>query len=1777
MPHSYDTPSISALRDSRSPASPPQEDWLHLPETQVWRGTSDDLPERCVVRRFEAQAARTPDALAVVCGPASLRYGTLNAQANRLARRLVHLGVGPDARVGICLERGPEMMVAVIAVLKAGGAYVPLDPGYPAERLAYMLKDSGVAVLLTQERLLAALRVPQGVQVGCVDGVHTGAAARDAENLEDRAAPENLAYVIYTSGSTGTPKGVMVSRGNLARSNAARDRFYQEPVGAYLLLSSIAFDSSVAGVFWTLCSGGALVLPAADELGDADRLRRLVDRAGVTHLLAVPSLYAQLAEGREPWGAGLRTVIVAGEACTPQLAVRHRARFPAVELVNEYGPTEATVWSTAHRCGAEAPGTAVPIGGPVGDTRAWVLDAALRPAGGGDEGELYLGGSQVTRGYLGRPALTAERFVPDAFGGEPGARLYRTGDRVRWRGEGVLDFLGRVDAQVKVRGFRVELGEVEAALRRVPGVRECAVVAREDALGETGLVAYVTGTVDAGALRAALRAGLPEHMVPGHVVPLDRLPLTPNGKLDRKALPAPRPAAAEEGHLAPRTPEEEALARIWCEVLGLESVGVDRPFLELGGHSLRAMRILARVLDQFGVRVAPQDLLRSGTIREIAALVRAGGGPAPADGAPALVRVSRDRPLPLSFSQEATWFFEQFAPGLMAYRAQSTIRIRGALDVPVLERALTEIVRRHEIFRTTFPVENGEPVQRIHAPWRVELPLHDVTGVDAAGREEAARALVLGEFLKPFDVTALPLVWWSLIRVDARDHVFVFVEHHFVHDGWSAGVFLRDLRALYVAYLEDRESPLPEPPVQFADFAVWQRRWMESDAAQAKLRYWEQALAGVPPLALPTDFPRPPVMRFRGARERVLLPAALAAEARSFSRAQGVTFFVTLLAAFEALMGRWSGQRDFAVGSGLGNRGHVALEDVIGMVVNTVAFRADLEGDPTGAELLRRVHETALLAYEHQDVPFDQVVRRIQPERSSSALPVYQVSFSFHDSHMADLRFGGLSLEMEEAQNNGSAKFDLQVTVVPRAEQGIAGLEDEVVMIWEYSTDLFAPETVRGIVRGYEALLAGLVREPARPIGSLALMEDDRRAVVEGWSRGDEAPAAAPLVHEAFAMQAARTPEAPAVVFEDQVLTYRALDARANRLAHHLAARGVGPEVRVGLCMERSLETVVSILAVLKAGGAWVPLDPAHPAERLARMAADAVVAVLVTRGPVAGTLDMPAGTFVVDLDVDAGEIADRGAETPPARALPENLAYVIFTSGSSGTPKGVAVQHRALANHMAWFNRAFGIGAGDRVLQKTPAGFDASVWEFFAPLMAGGCLVVARHDGERDPRYLARTVREREITVLQLVPTLLRVLLEEPEVAECRSLRRVFCGGEALSGDLCGRLAELLPRARLVNLYGPTECCIDSGTHACAAEDVRLRTAPIGRPVPGTRAYVLDAAGEPVPAGVPGELYVGGVQVARGYLGRPALTAERFVPDPFSAEPGARAYRTGDRARWVERSAEVRECVSAEGSAGVRECVSAEVNPSSAGSRTDALTHSRTAVLEYLGRLDEQVKVRGFRVELGEVDAALRRCPGVVDSVVVAREDGPGGTRLLAYVVGDVDADALRAELRRTLPEHMLPSAFTVMDALPVTPNGKLDRRALPVPEHRAAEGRVAPRTPVEEVLAEIWGEVLGVDAVGVNENFFALGGHSLLAMRVVSRIRQQLDGDVGVSALFESPTIEGLARSLSERDASAAGRGEAPAVTAASSPHRALAMLDELDDEEMDRLLALHAVDLA
>ncbi|HYR08361.1 MAG TPA: amino acid adenylation domain-containing protein, partial [Longimicrobium sp.] len=1215
---------------------------------EEWNRTAAEVPaDRCIHELFEAQAARTPGAVAVRVEEESLTYRELDARANRLAHHLRRRGVGPEVRVGVLVERSPALVAAVLGVLKAGGAYVPLDPAYPAERLRYVLEDSGARVLVTGGGAEAALAGGEVDSFAVVDlDAEAEAIAGEPETPPASGVhPQNLAYVIHTSGSTGRPKGTGVPHRSLVSSTRARTAWYGADPERFLLLSSIAFDSSVAGVFWTLCGGGALHLMRGQAHAEPAEVVRRTGEEGITDLLCVPSYYAALLRFVEGPLPSLARAIVAGEAATWELAAQHGALLPHTELVNEYGPTEATVWSTAYRCPPDAAGAAgaavIPIGGPIPNARAYVVDGHGRPVPVGVAGELWVGGAGVTRGYLGRPGLTAERFVPDPFSGEAGARLYRTGDRVRWRADGAIEYLGRLDHQVKVRGFRIELGEIEAVLRGHESVADCVVVARADA-GEQRLVAYVVGGVEAAELRAHLRESLPEYMVPSAFVFLDALPLTPNGKLDRKALPAPEYAANADRYVAPRTPVEEVLAGIWAEVLRLERVGVTESFFDLGGHSLLATRVVSRIRDVFAIELPLRAIFEGPTVAELTGRVeemrRAG-----LLVLPLVVPTERAGALPLSFAQERLWFLDSLEPGSATYNILAAWRLGGALDEAALERALGEIVRRHEALRTVFGEVDGSPVQVIAPFGSFALPVEDLSALSEADREAALRRRAGEEARRAFDLSAGPLFRAALLRLGEEDHVLLLSMHHIVSDAWSMGVLFRELSALYAAYLAGRESPLSELPVQYADYAVWQREQLEGEVLDRQLSFWRERLSGAPGLLeLPTDHPRPPVQTYRGASVPVELSLELLERLQRLGRSEGATLYMTLLAAFQVLLSKYSGSEDIVVGSPIAGRTRGEVEELIGFFVNTLVLRTNLSGDPGFREVLRRVRDVTLGAYEHQEVPFEKLVAELQPERSLSHSPLFQVMFTLQNADRSGFDLAGLRMEGVSAEAE-TTRFDLGLTAVPH-DGGIRGA-------LEYSTDLFERSTIVRMLGQLERVLEQVAADADVRLSELDLFSaEERGLVVDAWNR-TERGSSDPPAHALFAEWACRAPEAVALLDRLEAVTYGALDRRAAILARHLRDLGVGPETPVGLCMERTPELLVGVLGIWKAGGAYVPLDPGYPAERLGWIIADAALPVVVTAGAAAAALP-EHGTTIVRADEMSGDAA--------IDVSPDGLADVI-------------------------------------------------------------------------------------------------------------------------------------------------------------------------------------------------------------------------------------------------------------------------------------------------------------------------------------------------------------------------------------------------------------------------------------------------------------------------------------------------------------------------------------
>jgi amino acid adenylation domain-containing protein len=1676
-----------------------------------------------------ARAAAQPAAIAVSFEEVALTYGELEARAGALARRLRALGVGPEVLVGVCAERSLEMVVALLAVLKAGGGYVPLDPSYPAERLAYMLADSRVPVLLTQGEVRG--RLPDlAARVLLLDGDGEETAVGE-EVPAPEVTPDNVAYMIYTSGSTGRPKGAM----NTHRAIVNRLLWMQDALGLdatdrVLQKTPFSFDVSVWELFWPLMVGARLVVAKPGGHQDPDYLAAEIARREVTTLHFVPSMLQVFLEARGlERCAALRRVVCSGEALPAELARRFHEVFKA-PLINLYGPTEAAVDVSVWWCRRDDERATVPIGHPIANTELHIVDRAGRRVPAGVAGELLIGGVQVGRGYHGRPELTAERFVPDPFGstepGRAGARLYRTGDLARHLLDGVADgaieFLGRIDHQVKIRGLRIELGEIEAALAAHPSVREAVVVVTAD----QRLVAYVVasggGEISPAALRVHLATTLLEYMMPALFVPLTALPLSPNGKVDRRALPAPGAAAGAAAFSAPGTPLEEMIAGIWSEVLKVDRIGRDDDFFELGGHSLLATRVLSRLREMLGVDVPLRSLFEAKTIVAQAALAEVALQTSAKISMPPLRRVPRSGDIPLSFGQERFWFIDRLQPDSAAYNIPGRVRIRGRLDAPALRQAFTAVVRRHEALRTILPVRRGRPVQEV-LPGVGVLPMIDLSALPEGVRAPAAHRLVSAEAGRRFDLAVGPLVRFRLLRLDPEEHLLLVTVHHIVSDGWSMGVLVRELGAFYETFSTGRSIELPELPVQYADFAVWQREWLQGEALEAQLAYWRDKLAGAPPATLfPLDHPWGTMPGFTGDRWPLVLSPDLTQGLKALARRQGGTLFMVLLAALDALLLRYGAQEDLLVGSPIAGRGRVELEGLIGLFLNTLVLRTDASGNPSFATLLGRARETTLGAYGHQDVPLEKLVDELAPERSATQAPFFQVVLVLQNAPKDDLVLPGIILTPVQSESE-AVKSDLTLDA---AEVG-----PRLAIVLRFDDSLFDRATIVRLGGHLQRLLEESLAGDARPVNTLPLLSRAEAQQLREWSATEVAYPPDLLLHGLVEAQVDRTPESIAVIAGDASLTYRELDRHANALARRLRGMGVGPEVPVGVCAERSLELVVALLAVLKAGGGYVPLDPSYPADRLAYMVASARTPVLLVQPSVLERLP-EHGARVVPLVL--GEVGEAGAGTGrlAVDVDPEGLAYAIFTSGSTGRPKGAMNSHRGIVNRLLWMQETFGLDASDRVLQKTPFSFDVSVWEFFWPLMTGARLVMAAPGGHQDPAYLVEEIARRGITTLHFVPSMLQVFLGARELSRCGSLRRVLCSGEALPVDLMRRFQAVL-EVPLHNLYGPTEAAVDVSWWACEREGVRA-SVPIGRPVANTGLDIVDREGERVPIGVTGELCIGGVQVGRGYLGRPDLTAERFVPDPFG-RPGARAYRTGDLARFLPDGA-----------------------------------------IEFLGRLDHQVKIRGFRIELGEIEAALTAHESVREAVVVASRIAASGAvgdwRLVAYVVpavtdggtADITAADLQARLAASLPEYMVPASFVLLAGLPLNPNGKVDRKALPNPGVGAAQAaaveHVPPRSPLERGLAKLWSEALGglaVERIGLRDRFFDLGGNSITGAIFINHLQEILGEIVHVVALFDAPVLEHFAAFLAREYPASVARvwGEAasdPGSAETTAEHR-------------------------
>nr|WP_036843311.1 non-ribosomal peptide synthetase [Photorhabdus khanii] len=1680
---------------------------------ETWNATRAPYPDQyCIHRLFEQQAEKKPDATALIYGEHILSYAELNARANRLAHRLIGQGIQPDDRIAVLLERSVELVVAQLAILKAGAVYVPIDPRVPDERKHWLINDCSAKLLLTDIDIPVDLVIPLLCLANEMDAIRQ----EDYRNPDlPRASPE-LAYIMYTSGSTGTPKGVMVPHRAVVRLVINNGYAEIGPDDRVAFEANPAFDASTFEVWAPLLNGGTLVVIDHATLLTPKEFVQALQIYRITVLWLSVGLFNRLATELSPVLPQIKILIVGGDVLDPHVIRQVLRDNPPQQLLNAYGPSESTTFTTTYPITALPSGVArIPIGRPIANTRVYLLDANGQPVPLGAEGEIYIGGDGVACGYLSRPELTAERFLLDPFSDTPDARMYRTGDFGRYLPDGNLEFLGRNDQQVKIRGFRIEPGEIEARLMEHPAVHEAVVLALDDGQNKR-LVAYVVAEANealVNRLRTHLSSVLPDYMVPAAFVRLDVFPLTPNGKLDRRALPVPgEEDFARQIYAAPSGEMETTLAAIWRELLGVDWISRYDNFFALGGHSLLAVRMMNRIA-ALGIELPLSTLFTFPSLMAFAEAMCARS-----DGAgevlPAIVPLSREGQLPLSFAQQRLWFLAQFDGVSETYHIPLALRLQGQLDIAAWQQALDTLFARHEALRSVFVAVDGQPqVELLPAASGLLMKKDDLRNTPDV--EAQLASLSIQEADTPFDLARGPLIRSTLVQLANDEHVFLLTLHHIIFDGWSVSLLMRELNTLYTAFLAGQPDPLSPLTIQYPDYAAWQRQWLSAERIQSQSDYWCARLADAPVLLdLPTDRPRPPQQSFAGALLPVSLDAELTQSLKRLSEQQGVTLFMTLLAAWTMVLSRLSSQEDLVIGTPSAGRSRQEVESLMGFFVNTLALRMDLSDAPNVAELLARVRQTALAAQEHQDLPFEQVVEIVQPLRRLDHTPLFQVMFAWQNNENTEWRLPGLTVSPAD-QLIDIAKFDLELS--------LSEVDGRIVGYLNYATALFDQATIERQVGYLHTVLRAMAANPQQSIGKIDILTvAERKLLLETWNTTETSYPDHGCIHQLFEQWAEKNPDATALVYEEHIFSYAELNARANRLAHQLIALGVAPDQRVAICVARSPAMIVGLLAVLKAGGAYVPLDPTYSGERLGHILADAGPAILLADNTGRAALGEKALVDLIMLDPNS--LFDQADSNPQIPALMErHLAYVVYTSGSTGTPKGVMVEHRGVVNLALAQITRFSVDETSRILQFASSGFDASVSEIMTALSGGACLVIPTDIIRQDPRRLWSYLEKQAVTHAFLPPALFR---EESDLPAITIKPTLIFAGEAPGSTLFQALCD---RVNLFNDYGPTEITVCATSWSCPS-DYTDAWVPIGRPTTNTRVYLLDVYGQPVPLGTVGELYIGGVGVARGYLNRPELTAERFLTDPFNNEPDARMYRTGDLVRYLP-----------------------------------------DGNLVFVGRNDQQVKIRGFRIEPEEIEARLTEHPAVNGALVLALSGGQD-KRLVAYVVAEPDDGltvSLREYLSAILPDYMVPAAFVRLDTFPLTPNGKLDRRALPAPGTEAFARQVyaAPQGETEILLAAVWSELLGIEQISRHDSFFALGGHSLLAVRMIERLRN-VGLTLAVHDLFQSPVLSALAQTVGQSQAVVVPENVISPATTALTPE--MLPLIDLTQAEIDHIIA-------
>ena len=1685
------TDNIDAKLDAIKLLSAEEEELI----LRTWNNTQVDYPSESVIDLFKRNADEAPQSLAIRDDNRSLDYQQLDQESDRLAAYLMQQNIGEGDYIAIYLPRSVEMIIAELACLKIGAAYVPIDTHYPNQRVSSILKDSNPRAVITLEALRDAVEDGSSTLI-LYDDLEQPLNEIDIDVPALKYDSKRVAYIIYTSGSAGIPKGVLIGHGSLTNLCLwSAERFELQASSKAAQIASAGFDAVIWELWPSLAAGSSITIMDDDtRMSAAETIRWLAERE-ITHCLLTTPLAESVLDEPLPKNWALEYLLTGGDKLT-----RSVTKPESFNFVNAYGPTEACVIASLGPNLMPDEESVPSIGTPHRNGQCYVLDENMAPVPIGVVGELYIGGAGVALGYLNREELTQEKFIENPFGE---GRLYRSGDLVRYKDNAELDYIGRIDFQVQIRGFRIELGEIEIALNKFDEVHEAVVRVFNDGNNEKYIAAYLVASKKSGikidALKRELKQRLPDYMVPTAFAVLDKMPLSPSGKYDRAGLEKISPQVGVSGQRAlPRDEIEEQISLIWRKTLKIDEVGIYDDFFEVGGHSLLATKVIARIKDQFDVELPLKALFEGLTIAAIAEAIVNSETEVQGSAIPKLEAYPHQGPQNISHAQQRLWILNQLESGdsfyniSSAYNITAGLRLFGALNVEALNWSFQEVVNRHEVLRTTFYSEKGLVYQRILAKSDWELVSEDLTHLSKYDQQAAIRNIGIRESTRAFDLEEGPyarrtrLLRVILVKLSEQEHALFVAMHHIISDGWSIKILVKEVSCLYGARIQGHASPLPELNIQYRDYVVWQKKFLQGDYLASQLQYWEAQLAELNTLQLPYDYPRPPIQTYKGTDFNFILEDTLVERLSELGREQGATLFMVLLAAFKVLLSRYSRQEDICVGIPVANRSDKAVEPLIGFFVNTLALRTDLSGKPSFLELLEREQRVTIGALDHQNVPFEKLVEVLKIDRHLSHSPLFQVMFSLNSEEFGGVpEFPDLEVEVLNPEIQ-TAQFDLSLHLLHRG--------GKIEARFDYNTDLFKLVTVRRMADHFNNLLESILATPNRAVDELNIISSgERHKLTVEWNNTAKRFPKYHSVHQLFEQQVDQTPHGEALVFEGESLTYLELDQRANQLAHYLCEKGIVEEDLVAVCLPRSVDLVVALYGIIKAGAAYVPLDPSLPRDRLSYILDN-------TRAPVVLTIDSLQDSFshgygkVLCVDNDKINIAEFPVERLSLDVSAANLMYVIYTSGSTGMPKGVANEHKGVINRLLWMQDQYLLNNTDRVLQKTPFSFDVSVWEFFWPLFTGATLVLAKPDGHKDPNYINRIIRQENISTLHFVPSMLAVFLQQGDAKACQTLKRVFCSGEALSVDLQNQFFQHL-NIPLHNLYGPTEAAVDVSHWTCRQTSMQV-CVPIGRPISNVKLYVLDQCMNPVPVGVPGELYIGGIALAREYLGNETLTAKSFIEHEVVENCPERLYKTGDLVKYLN-----------------------------------------DGNIEYLGRLDYQVKLRGLRIELGEIESCIKHSQDIDDCVVLLQGEDVE-QRIVAYIVHnatELDVEHLKIGLKSSLPDYMIPSAFMVLPSIPVTANGKVDRKELLKIKVELSHQQefVPPRNETEEILATLWGEVLQLDAIGVKDNFFDLGGHSLLATQVISRVKETFQVELSLSVLFENQTIENMAIHILEQEA--------------------------------------------